>query len=134
MNRMKFVEDTVTMLQEQGCYSTNGATCMYKTPDDRKCAIGLHIPDEIYDPDMEGMGVLTLFVKFPEVKAHLSSKYGEFNDHNNNIYQDDKSFLLKVQRHLHDNRSGLRTSIYPIVTLQEAKNLLVNFLFEEIPG
>lgn len=31
-----------------------GGSCCYRTPDGRKCAIGCLIPDERYDPSMEG--------------------------------------------------------------------------------
>lgn len=37
-----------------------GAQCMYRTPDGKKCAIGVLIPDADYDPAMEGLPVLQL--------------------------------------------------------------------------
>lgn len=31
-----------------------GTTCMYKTPEGLKCAVGCLIPDELYSQDIEG--------------------------------------------------------------------------------
>jgi hypothetical protein len=33
--------------------------CLYRTPDGRKCFIGQDIPDEKYDSDLEGNGLLS---------------------------------------------------------------------------
>lgn len=38
--------------------SHENATCLYRGPDGKKCAIGHVIPDEHYRPEMEGCSVL----------------------------------------------------------------------------
>lgn len=34
--------------------------CLYRTPEGNKCAVGCLIPDEVYTPDMEGVGIDSL--------------------------------------------------------------------------
>ena len=43
-----------TKLIEQGKQSIDRMMCQYKSIDGSKCAIGHIIPDELYNPDMEG--------------------------------------------------------------------------------
>lgn len=53
MNNQEFFDKTATHLFTQGKQATDGQTCLYRTPDGLKCAIGCHIPDDKYDPKME---------------------------------------------------------------------------------
>lgn len=39
---------------------TKSGTCLYRTDDGRKCALGCLIPDDLYDPAFEGEGSWTL--------------------------------------------------------------------------
>ena len=57
--------DVVEHLFRQGGTSRIGAysTCLYRG-DDRCCAVGFLIPDETYDPKMEGRGVSDLIASF----------------------------------------------------------------------
>lgn len=34
------------------------SSCKYKTSDGRKCSIGRHIPDDVYDPIIEGNSII----------------------------------------------------------------------------
>lgn len=45
----------VAHLRKQHARSQNpsGSTCLYRSPDNLKCAVGALIPDEVYDPEME---------------------------------------------------------------------------------
>lgn len=57
---------TVTDLVAQGGPSVgqfeNGSLrCLYRGPYGRKCGVGIHIPDALYDPSMEGSSVYTLW-------------------------------------------------------------------------
>ena len=63
------VFDTVArhLLLQKGRAYDEGA-CQYRDKQGRKCAIGCLIPDEMYLPDMEGMGVLSLLDHFSQVK------------------------------------------------------------------
>lgn len=45
--------------------------CMYRNPWGLKCAVGVLIPDEMYNPDMEGKSVSHLISKFPHMFAGI---------------------------------------------------------------
>ena len=49
--------------------------CRYRTPDGLKCAVGCLIPDELYDPEMEGKSVCSLVREESGVGKYLQ----EFN-------------------------------------------------------
>ena len=42
-------------------WPTGDFRCKYRGPDGTKCAVGVLIPDEVYDPDMEGHSIVGLF-------------------------------------------------------------------------
>lgn len=46
-------------------YNENIAGCQYRGPCGTKCAVGCLIPDEAYDPEMEGRSVDSLISGFP---------------------------------------------------------------------
>jgi hypothetical protein len=48
-----FISSTSGILA-QGGPAMDGAACMYRAPNGRKCAAGQLIPDELYNPDIEG--------------------------------------------------------------------------------
>lgn len=43
-------------LISQNSKAARDGKCYYRTPDGRKCAIGILIPDENYDQSLEGLG------------------------------------------------------------------------------
>lgn len=108
MDRRQVVIDAATALYEQGEYSTihsgkeGRLICRYRSETGCKCAIGLLIPDELYRPDMEQFNIHALlmghFTSNPALHNHLQQKYGT-------ISQEDSTFLLDVQRELHDERA-----------------------------
>jgi hypothetical protein len=63
-----------TFLLKQGVPSKDltqkNQPCLYRGPNGTKCAVGCLIPDELYDPVMESMPVVS-FGKFPDVYAML---------------------------------------------------------------
>jgi hypothetical protein len=40
----------------------NSNGCWYRSPDGKRCAVGIRIPDELYDPELEG----TSYADLPE--------------------------------------------------------------------
>ena len=68
MNNQEFFDKTLAHLKQQGVRSAGGAKCLYRGPNGTSCAIGFHIPDELYKPEMEGRGVGNLLVHHPELK------------------------------------------------------------------
>ncbi len=69
--------------------------CRYRAPDGAKCAIGLLIPDEAYDPVFEGGSLLSP----QDCGVRLRAKLLELG-----VYQDDNDlgFLRGLQR-MHDS-------------------------------
>lgn len=68
----EFFDKTVRHLHEQGkqAVDVRGA-CKYRIMVGGQmlmCALGCHIPDEIYTPKMEGKGVLVLMREFSELE------------------------------------------------------------------
>lgn len=54
-------------LRLQGKASVLEGNCMYRSPDGSKCAFGLLIKDEEYDPAMENCSAPLVLVKFPKL-------------------------------------------------------------------
>ena len=52
------------LAQNSASVDTGGDNCLYRGTDNKKCAIGCLIPDELYTRDMEGMTVKSLLTKF----------------------------------------------------------------------
>ena len=68
MNNQEFFDKTLAHLKQQGVRSAGVARCLYRGPNGTSCAIGFHIPDELYKPEMEGKGVVNLPVHHPELR------------------------------------------------------------------
>lgn len=68
------VYDTVARhIIAQKTAAVSGYTCRYRTPHGRKCAIGCLIPDDMYDPRMEGYGIRHFMQEFPGVLPPVDS-------------------------------------------------------------
>jgi hypothetical protein len=71
MNAQEIFDKTLFHLRKQKVASVNAeGGCMYRGPNGVRCAAGIHIPPEIYDPEMEGLTVDRLIdrlIDFPEV-------------------------------------------------------------------
>jgi len=93
-------------------------SCRYRGEGGTKCAIGLHIPDDVYCPEMESRNAYYILTQFPAVLFILESTYGE-------ITNEDIHFIDAVQAEVHDRRA---LKDYLIPTLEEAKNLLTGYL------
>lgn len=53
MTQQEFFNITALHLIQQGRQAKGQAFCLYRGPNGTKCAIGAHIPDELYLPEME---------------------------------------------------------------------------------
>lgn len=49
-------------------HHTGASTCLYRSPDGLKCAAGAAIPDDVYDPSMEQIGIRTLIQHRSELR------------------------------------------------------------------
>ncbi len=61
MNRQQVLDQVVSCIVAQGgpSFSKGKGMCLYRGPDGRKCAAGCLLPDDRYDPMMEGSLVST---------------------------------------------------------------------------
>ena len=73
MNNQEFFDKTMEHLRKQGVSSARGASCLYRGPEGTRCAIGFHIPDDMYNLRMEGAGVSNLLQNYPELKSLFES-------------------------------------------------------------
>jgi len=76
---------------DQGGYAWADGACVYRAPDGNKCAAGHLIPDEKYDPAMEGGALLNR----PEVVEAIGLKHDTT-----------ELDLLRELQIAHDNSSG----------------------------
>ena len=63
--RKEFLDETVAFYSEdvsRRAVEDDNVTCRYRI-DEKKCAIGRHIPDEIYHNSIEGGGIESLLVR-----------------------------------------------------------------------
>ena len=74
MDKQEIFDTVVTNLRLQGCKSEVGGACMYRGPNNTKCAAGHLIPDKLYDPDMENRNFLGVLIKFPSTAEMFSKK------------------------------------------------------------
>lgn len=76
MNRQEIYDKVKAHLLTQGKKSeakTISGQCLYRSPDGLQCAAGCLIPDELYDPEMEGARV-------PKCAEELLSTDSDDND------------------------------------------------------
>lgn len=75
-----FYDKTIAHLVQQGKQATvlsaldGRPICVYRTKDCAMCAIGVHIPEDVYTPKMENRGVISLLMDFPELRAYIPNE------------------------------------------------------------
>lgn len=52
-------------------FEGHSATCLYRGPKGKKCAVGLFIPDEVYSPGMEDKNVAAIVKRYPKLLSVL---------------------------------------------------------------
>ena len=75
-------------LIKQGRQAKANFSCLYRAPDGCKCAIGVLIPDDKYDPRMEEHGIRELIIGFSQENSKYEWDHLAFdltNDVGNNI-------------------------------------------------
>ena len=93
MNNQEFFDKTLAHLKQQGVPSARSDGCLYRGPNGTKCAIGFHIPDELYKSEMEGKGVGNLLDHYPELRP---------------LFKGVSDGLMEEFQGLHDNDPGTR--------------------------
>lgn len=110
----QFYDETINHLRRQKVKSIRrsmedeygvSTICAYRGDNGTTCAIGCHIPDELYDPSMEGSGINTLIKEYPEVATHLCentelmSSLQLFHDrmsHNTEVFEEEAERIAHV--------------------------------------
>jgi hypothetical protein len=96
MTPQEFFTKTVQHLRKQGHRALDAdGRCAYRAPNGDMCAIGCLIPDELYDPQMEGLNVLRMLFFSP-----LAEKLQP-------VFRGIPSKLLDRMQYVHDNMSGI---------------------------
>lgn len=103
-NHKKFFDDTIKMLRVQGKQAKKKTqlSCSYRLKEGGrvlKCAIGMHIPDDMYDPRMETKSAHTLCTNYPQFLDYLVEKYKEGGD---KAYKNDVKWFLNELQSIHD--------------------------------
>lgn len=60
----QIIDFAAKKLSVQGCKSEKGGRCLYRGPNNTKCAFGLFIPDEDYKISMENVGAETIIDEY----------------------------------------------------------------------
>lgn len=61
--------------------------CVYRGPNGERCAIGMLIPDDVYDPRIEAFSIALVLNEFPSIRKALGVDEG----------QGDRVFLKRLQ-------------------------------------
>lgn len=97
MQQLMF-DHVVEKINEHGlAFDTKHATCMYRTSDGKKCAVGWLISDQEYTPDMEGSQVGGLIAR-KILPKRLLGKFVEGRYEN--------EILLRDMQYAHDVCAG----------------------------
>lgn len=97
--------------------------CLYRGPANTTCAVGCLIPDDLYDPDMEGQNIGTLARAFPELLE---------------LFPREQHILLNSLQYMHDSlmpRPGASAGEHrglPFVELQ-AQQIATYYLLTYTP-
>ena len=102
MKTQQLIDDIATHLLTQNRKSVDAhphvIQCMYRF-EGLKCAIGALIPDDLYNPGMERLGVENVLHTFPILRKHLHTVY-EVSEREASKFQ----AILEEAQSIHDNK------------------------------
>ena len=88
MTQQEIFDTVLAHLRKQGKASMSGAdSCRYRGPDGTACAVGCLIPDELYDPLIEGADSTSIFKDCPP--------FGREDD-----WPDLRPIMARISKHL----------------------------------
>jgi hypothetical protein len=90
MDNQEFFSKTVAHLRKQNARATFDGSCVYRSADGLMCAIGCHIPDDLYSQSMEGKLVISLL---------------DFHADVEDLFKNVDQGLMTAMQDLHDNRN-----------------------------
>jgi hypothetical protein len=88
LDKQQTFDRVLAHLRAQGVPASDGGKCCYRTEDGRMCAVGCLIPDEEYDPGIEGNAARDVLDYIPGADL------------------EDAGFLGCMQMNMHDNPVG----------------------------
>ena len=88
------------LTQNSASLDKGGDNCLYRGTDNKKCAIGCLIPDELYTADMEGIAVTSLLTKFSSLGQLFKDIYPSMLDDLQTIhdYRQVESWKTELQK------------------------------------
>lgn len=101
MNTQEAYEAIRTHFTQEGvllAWNEKEYRCEYRTEDGRKCAVGVLIPDELYDPKIEGDNVWGLVQNIVSLGESRAPELKELLNGDDEEGQRKLSFLLAAQR------------------------------------
>lgn len=107
MKAQEIFDTVVVHLLEQGEKSISSklgySSCRYRGPNGLRCAVGCVIPDDIWEPAMEGWRVNKLFQEYPNIRKllgfrNLSLLLDCQNIHDNTAVREWREKLKKLGR------------------------------------
>jgi hypothetical protein len=73
--KQQVFDEVVAHLREQRVCSMGGKAnsfqCLYRGPNNTKCAVGALIPDSVYAKQMEGKNVVALLMTYPNLRVSV---------------------------------------------------------------
>lgn len=107
MTPQEIFDTVANHLRKQGRPAMSEGNCVYRGPDGTKCAIGCLIPDELYEEDMEGRGVLALITPDEYETKFVLPDF--FNDENVRLMMDLQTVHDSWARYQTGLEDGLRS-------------------------
>lgn len=71
LTKQEIYDKVKAHLLAQGGPAMNDGTCVYRSPDGKKCAVGCLITDEAYTPEIENVAVATIMEKAGLIRGAL---------------------------------------------------------------
>lgn len=90
--------------------------CLYRAPDGNKCFAGALIPDELYKPEFEKVGIRGLMERYPEIAKLLIGESGEVSS---------EGYFYRLMQSIHDDHFDKREE--ELASLAKKFNLEYSF-------
>ena len=99
MTEQEIFDTVLTHLREQGeAATTDDGSCRYRGADGTACAVGCLIPDELYDPLIEGLTVVQIVkAAMPAPRQHQAQARAPFTRITNHIGAEHLQLLQELQ-------------------------------------
>lgn len=111
----EILQEAIHRLLAQGRYGYDPASggCFYRSPGGSCCAVGLLIPDDVYEAEFEGRGALELLVRLDYPIEHIEGLLGQ---------------SLRCLQNMHDDMAqhGIELTLDNMIRFDKADRRLYN--------